>query len=145
MLNESTSTGTVTLVPVTTLKTGIHTGTLLLNACADPACTTHYAGSPHRLDYTITVTKPPIETLPAESTAVGPGPMEQTIYVYPPYGAAPFTWTATPAASWLTIDQVTDSSFRATLNATAPGTHTTTLLLKSGEYEGSVKLTQIVP
>lgn len=54
-IDYSSSRAYVHVVPMAGLPAGVYQGTIRLLACADQTCNRHFSGSPHRVNYTITV------------------------------------------------------------------------------------------
>lgn len=66
-INEMDGTASASITPMHGLPAGVYSGTINLLACVDELCKSHYAGSPHKISYRITV-RPRLKTDPVELT-----------------------------------------------------------------------------
>ena len=133
----SASRATVRISPKTGLASGSYSGTVVINACTDAACSQHYTGSPLKLPYSFTVA--PVEagfdTLPRTLRFAGEAQQafSQLVLVTLPAGATSYTATAADAATL--IDGVTATGFRVTVPARAVGSYSTTVTVVAGSLK----------
>ena len=124
----------VLIGPKDGLASGSYSGTVVLNACMDAACSQHYTGSPLKLPYSFTVApleagfdaQPRILQISGEAQAV----LAQRVQVTLPAGVTSYTATAADAAT--VIDEITAAGFRVTVPARPVGTYSSTVQVVAG-------------
>lgn len=122
-----------TVVPMDGLPAGEFTGKVILLACADENCNRHYPGSPHKVDYRITVRQrlkasPASLTLAAAETQASAA---QVVTLTLPEGASAATTSVqygVGGSGWLQVQNNGASlSVAANAAALAPGSYTAVL------------------
>jgi hypothetical protein len=130
-------TATITVVPAAGLASGTYSGSIKMLACADQACTVQHKGSPHTVNYTITVRpglKPSATSLNLAATETGASSIS-TITFTPPAANASVTASVNylnGVAGWLNT-QVSGTSLQVQASAAAlsAGTYQANLLLSA--------------
>jgi hypothetical protein len=115
------------------LAVGTYSGQIQFKVCSDSACANQIGNSPITISYTVNV-HAPLTVSPAQldiSVASGEAPT-QTISVQLPYGANSFTAVAGTGAPWLTVTNVTSSSFTVALAALPSGSYVSSVLVTAG-------------
>ena len=137
-----TTSARAVIYPAEDLAPGTYTGTVVLMACKDSACTRHHTGSPQNVSYTITVHQN-FRVTPRPLSLQGDGGVgaAQQVSVTLPPGVT--TYTVSAADGWATIDQQSATGFRLTAAPRAAGTYQTALTLQSGGYSRTVPVTYI--
>lgn len=116
------------------LSAGTHTGQIVLNACADPACQRHYTGSPKAVSYNIKVVPKISASAPSLTLASpeGGNSAVTTLSVTPMSADTVVQATVEDAASsWLRVELLSNNIFRVFASAEQ---------LSSGTYAGAVRL-----
>lgn len=131
-----------------TLKAGTYTGTIKLQACTTTACTEAHAGSPHTINYTITVRAAikPSQASVALSAAEGGSSTTLALGVTQPAGSGDVSYKVTyptgQTAQWLQVARNASGGLDLTGVATglAAGTYTADLELVAAQPELSTKV-----
>jgi IPT/TIG domain-containing protein len=127
----SGTTATVHFTPAANLSVGMHTGTVTLEACSDAACTQQVGNSPITVNYSIQVRAVlMVSPSPVSVTAVSGDTAAQTVAVQLPDGQTAFSAAVESGSPWLSITNVTATSFDVALSS-----------LPSNTYNGSVTVT----
>lgn len=125
---------TIHIRPAAGLSAGTHTGQIVLNACADPACQRHYAGSPKAVTYSIKVLPRIIASASSLALASPEGG-----------SSAVTTLSVTPVSTDTVVQATVDDAAASWLHAELLSTNTfrvfaTAEKLSSGTYTGAVRL-----
>jgi len=126
----SGQTGTFTFAAAPGLAAGTYSGTVSLMACSDSACSHQVGNSPITISYTVTV-RVPLAINPTSATLsdVSGTTTSQTVTVALPDGVSAFTATVLTGSEWLSVSNVTATSFDVAVAS-----------VKSGTYNGSVQV-----
>ncbi|MEK8025104.1 BACON domain-containing protein [Pseudaquabacterium rugosum] len=133
--SASGGTAAVQIQPRLGLAAGRYTGTVLLLACPDSACSRQYAGSPLAVAYTLTVAPRPADALVASPTSLtlsGYVGEAATAPLQVQGGPAGETTAVSAGASWLTATPLVDGRSTISATATVAGTYSSQLVLTAG-------------
>ena len=130
----SVSRANVRISPRAGLAAGSYSGTVVLKACIDAACSQQYGGSPINVAYSFTVApleagfdaSPRILAIEGEAQQA----LAQLVQVALPAGVTSYTAKATDPATL--IDAVTPTGFRVTVPARAVGSYSSTVEVLAG-------------
>lgn len=131
-----------------TLKAGTYTGTIKLQACTTTACTEAHAGSPHTINYTITVRAPikPSQASVALSAAEGGSSSALALGVTQPAGSGDVSYKVTyptgQTTQWLQVTRNASGGLdlQGVATGLAAGTYTADLELVAPQPELSSKV-----
>ena len=138
------TTGAIVRVhPRANLAPGTYSGVLLLQACPDATCNRHYAGSPHRLSYTITV-QPTLKFAPAVLYLDAESGVEQSAHVGVTLPAGAANLTAVARDPSVVIDQISNAGFRVTLPGRPVGSYETLIDVSAAGIQRSFRIQQTV-
>jgi hypothetical protein len=145
-IDYETGTATAYVRPLINLPAGTYSGKLRLLACADELCTRHWAGSPHRVSYSIVVrprlaVSPAAISLTAAETQTGAA---QSVTVTLPNDVSAATTVVTytsGAPGWLQV-QNDGTSLTLTPSATnlVPGTYAASVALEVPDSSQNISL-----
>lgn len=130
----SASRANVRISPQAGLAAGNYSGTVVLKACIDAACSQQYGGSPINVAYSFTVA--PLEAgfdaSPRSLLIEGEAQqaLAQLVKVALPAGVTSYTAKAADPATL--IDEVTPTGFRVTVPARAVGSYSSTVEVVAG-------------
>jgi hypothetical protein len=139
------TTATVQISVVSGLAPGTHTGTIELMACSDSACAHQVGNSPLTISYTITVQagvglSPSSVSLSTESG----GTTSQVVTVQVPPGQTSFSATVTSGSPWLTVTNVTASSFTISAASQPTGVYAGAVQVTSGSASATINVAYTV-
>jgi hypothetical protein len=129
----SGTTATVHFTPAASLSVGTHTGKVTLEACSDSACAQQVGNSPITINYSIQVHAVlMVSPSPVAVTAVSGKTATQTVTVQLPDGQTTFSAAVESGSPWLSITNVTATSFDVALSSLPSNTYTGSVTVTSG-------------
>jgi hypothetical protein len=132
----SGTTATVHFTPAAGLSVGTHTGKVTLEACSDSACAQQVGNSPITINYSIQVRAVlMVSPSPVAISAVSGNTATQTVTVQLPDGQTAFSAAVESGSPWLTITNVTATSFDVALSSLPSSTYLGTVTVTSGTLQ----------
>jgi hypothetical protein len=115
------------------LAAGTYTGRVQLLGCKDANCTKQIGNSPVNINYTLVV-RTTLATTPLQVnvTAESGSAASSTVTVRLPTGSTSFSPSVYYGQPWLTIDQVTATTFRVNVRSLPPGTYSGAINVGAG-------------
>jgi hypothetical protein len=137
------TTATVQIGVALGLTQGTYAGTITLKACSDSACAKQ-VGNSVTIAYSITVRPPFVALTQLSLDAVSGAPASQVLTVNLPQGETTFSAGVLAGNPWLTVTNVTSSSFTISAASLPSGSYSGTVQVTSGTQSAMITVTYTV-